>query len=663
MTRRILVFGLFLLMITGAASASDLVLLDPLGAEKAIKGPVASGLDELDEVFYLQRFTSDAEYYLGSGDLGDTMCVVFQPLAACSIKYAEQSWFAGGNFQSFIWDYSAEAEAEYPDGRSVNRGTATVSPLGDVMFGPYNNASTAEDEWEPLFTQEDLPGGGIWMEEPEMFVVGYVKTAEGGTPNPLADDVSGRRFTYTWFCGPWTEGAWGAYSSDIEGGTVVDMLTRVAVTYPNGAPPIIGPMNQLPNTVNANKECTVTAEIIDDNGWTTDTATLLVSVNGGDATEYAMEQISGTNDFSATFTIDAAVGDVISYYIEAVDDEGGENSNVDEQLWFDVVELGQDDASFLMVDHGSATWANVNYWAWENGLYFQFWDAGVNKGIDEFTVNQDWDAVFILGWGASTVPTRSTDNAYQAYAEGGGNLFFSDMDYFYANGEDVEPTFESGDFCYDVFGIAGGLNDPAETDSVYYGEPGDAISGDFVDDGFTLYPNVWTGHWADGVTGVDGASNLFVGEDFSINGGISYENSFGGKAIYLGFDVLAAVDPESEEMTDQFATLMGNIFGWFSVTSTPETGVVTPSEYALDQNYPNPFNPTTQITFAVPQAGNVSVKVFNMNGQVVATLFQGQMAAGNKSVTFDASQLASGVYFYRMEANGFSATRKMMLVK
>ncbi|MBU0984573.1 MAG: DUF4397 domain-containing protein [candidate division Zixibacteria bacterium] len=88
-----------------------------------------------------------------------------------------------------------------------------------------------------------------------------------------------------------------------------------------------------------------------------------------------------------------------------------------------------------------------------------------------------------------------------------------------------------------------------------------------------------------------------------------------------------------------------------------------PDEYSLEANYPNPFNPTTTIRFSLPQASDVNLRVFNLLGQEVRTLANGQMAAGVQEVEFDASALASGVYFYRLEAGSFSDTRKMMLVK
>ncbi|KAF0152738.1 MAG: Glycoside hydrolase starch-binding [Ignavibacteria bacterium] len=92
-----------------------------------------------------------------------------------------------------------------------------------------------------------------------------------------------------------------------------------------------------------------------------------------------------------------------------------------------------------------------------------------------------------------------------------------------------------------------------------------------------------------------------------------------------------------------------------------ETGI--PTKFSLDQNYPNPFNPTTKIKFAIPADENVSLKVFNVLGQEVATLVNKQLKAGSYSFDWNASNLSSGVYFYRIEAGSFNQTRKMLLLK
>jgi len=96
---------------------------------------------------------------------------------------------------------------------------------------------------------------------------------------------------------------------------------------------------------------------------------------------------------------------------------------------------------------------------------------------------------------------------------------------------------------------------------------------------------------------------------------------------------------------------------------TPQESASLASEYALHQNYPNPFNPTTNISFDLVEAGNVNISVFNVMGQKVAELVNGQMNAGRHHVSFDAAGLSSGLYLYKMEVNGFTAQNKMLLLK
>ena len=86
-------------------------------------------------------------------------------------------------------------------------------------------------------------------------------------------------------------------------------------------------------------------------------------------------------------------------------------------------------------------------------------------------------------------------------------------------------------------------------------------------------------------------------------------------------------------------------------------------KFELQQNYPNPFNPTTTIKFSIPKSGVVTLKVFNLLGQEVATLINEEMNAGSYKVNFDASKLGSGVYFYKLQTGNHSATRKMLLLK
>tara|TARA_B100001079_G_scaffold220358_1_gene196132 strand:- start:130 stop:840 length:711 start_codon:yes stop_codon:yes gene_type:complete len=88
-----------------------------------------------------------------------------------------------------------------------------------------------------------------------------------------------------------------------------------------------------------------------------------------------------------------------------------------------------------------------------------------------------------------------------------------------------------------------------------------------------------------------------------------------------------------------------------------------PSAFTLKQNYPNPFNPITQIQYEIKSAGQVNMELFDIRGAKVRTLINDNKPEGSYEFAFDGSQLSSGVYFYRMTANGFTKTRKFVLMK
>ena len=122
------------------------------------------------------------------------------------------------------------------------------------------------------------------------------------------------------------------------------------------------------------------------------------------------------------------------------------------------------------------------------------------------------------------------------------------------------------------------------------------------------------------------------------------------------------IDVRATDVNGDFLTTSFNVEVDPTVALEDELGI--PDEYQLAQNYPNPFNPTTNIRFGLPEAANVSLRIYNILGEEVATLVNStELAAGFHTYNFDASRLSSGMYIYRIEAGNFVEVKKMLLLK
>jgi Secretion system C-terminal sorting domain/PKD domain len=170
-----------------------------------------------------------------------------------------------------------------------------------------------------------------------------------------------------------------------------------------------------------------------------------------------------------------------------------------------------------------------------------------------------------------------------------------------------------------------------------------------------------------------------TGEQITLDGSIS-KNPSPGILTYRWSegDSLLSTDSEfSRSFTKGNHTLrlrVINGFGfWNEVTvafliisntnDTKQDASLSATSYSLAQNYPNPFNPSTTIRYGLPTKSHVTLTVFNTLGQLVTTLVNGEMEADYHEVRFDGSKLASGVYFYRLQAGSFVETRKLLLLR
>jgi len=147
---------------------------------------------------------------------------------------------------------------------------------------------------------------------------------------------------------------------------------------------------------------------------------------------------------------------------------------------------------------------------------------------------------------------------------------------------------------------------------------------------------------------------------------------FSSEYLASGFDVTTyrgAFDPGKtlgQQWTAGWTNFNPQNTDYNASSSTTDIEIVlseVPASFTLEQNYPNPFNPSTTIRFSLPVRDIITLKVYNVLGQEVATLLNGELLAGRYEATFNASALASGMYIYRLQGQSFSQTMKMMLVK
>ena len=158
--------------------------------------------------------------------------------------------------------------------------------------------------------------------------------------------------------------------------------------------------------------------------------------------------------------------------------------------------------------------------------------------------------------------------------------------------------------------------------------------------------------------------HLFIGTEdkglfFSLDGGESWdplEKSQDGECIYG-----MALDERTEKL------YFSNQYGVYTVenifTYIKDENIVQSQDIILNQNYPNPFNSSTTIFYSLPKTMRFSIKIYNLLGQEVKTLYSGQKQAGKHKLNFNANDLASGIYIYRLQTDKFCTSKKLLLLK
>jgi N-acetylneuraminic acid mutarotase len=257
-----------------------------------------------------------------------------------------------------------------------------------------------------------------------------------------------------------------------------------------------------------------------------------------------------------------------------------------------------------------------------NGFVYLFFNGNVFKynlstnswsQATSLSVNASWlfstvyqDEVYLVGW------TNARFYKYNPITDSWTQL--ADLPYFVSGG--ALQTVDDKIYC------VGGSSGPG--------------AGTFNN---TLVYDIATNQWSD--------ANIFISANRAYMANVVYKNN-----LY----VIGGLDPNGDAVNNVEFIVAGT-------PSAVETEPGIPNDFELSQNYPNPFNPSTTIKFSIPKEEFVSLKVFNSLGEEVADLLHETKPAGNYSVSFSASQLSSGVYFYKIFAGSFVETKKMIYLR
>lgn len=159
------------------------------------------------------------------------------------------------------------------------------------------------------------------------------------------------------------------------------------------------------------------------------------------------------------------------------------------------------------------------------------------------------------------------------------------------------------------------------------------------------------------------AQALRVRSDMTQTGGSSYIRSISYLFITNSGTQFSVEAADTTSPNSGVIPISGITYINSNVTGVNQADNSIPQNFLLEQNYPNPFNPSTQINYSIPSAQKVTIKIYDELGKEVTTLVNSDQAAGNYTVDFNASELASGVYFYRIQAGNFIQMKKMILMK
>ncbi len=399
-----------------------------------------------------------------------------------------------------------------------------------------------------------------------------------------------------------------------------------------------------------------------------------------------------------------AAGTMVYYWVEGTDVNGNATTTPKKSYYIFLAE----DGDYLIFNNTTPLYGNMLYvpycyFAWEcdvDGI-FDIWDASYGNITADLVGNYD----VILEITSYEYPSWDSDAALQPWFAAGNKTYVVEGDEWLGTryGWSGDVAIPAGDFAEDI-GIAHyypDINGAADAVSRLTPVAGDDIGGPmatFLTDSSCVLdydPNYDPGHsnWLDGIDAGTGATVAYEGLDGAVDvttgdpdGTTTYTTGIYGtygtsNAAFFSFDIMSlyardystgaaywvgAYDYDYYEVSP-FRLAMTH-FGANGGVGVDDNNLNTPTEFALKGNYPNPFNPTTNISYTLDVSSSVTVSVYSLLGQKIATIHNGHQNAGDQTVTWSGTNdfgqmVASGMYLYQVKSEGRSLTGKMMLLK
>ncbi len=684
MRKRVFMFAslsLILTLVAGAAlGASTKVLLSP----KSREGPSDAIVNKGGEPHFPNTLGAD---YLISYDTGteptavgglyegDTMLVWFQSPAACTLLEIHCGFWNAGDYDIYAGD--APDGIDWLNDYEEYHGGSTPGPRPiETIFDDDQGRTNPGYGWQVLDVVS-RPDVGT-----DVFVGGYVLRS-ADTPLPIIDPGISRP----------PEGYHTLMERNVGGGprgwysSWHHVYIRALVSlYENLAPTVVS-YTRLPDTYSVTGRsvtCHLTDIGVPPESTGVAVASLLYSVNGGAEDTIPMTLVSGTIESGdwAGYLPPASAGDTVSYSISAVDFNGAEETVSSSY----VIRAGQASAELLLVDDDPFSYG-VYYdpvAAVVPDTIYDVWSTYAYGLPDQSVFNFGYKAILWYTFDGTGSQGFVADTLLIAqFLDDGGALFVSSQDlpaggFHYSWGA---YTTEEGEWLHDHLHLMGGFDDWAgDTISVYYGVPGDPVSGSFVDWPITNYPYRYLTPYYYNFAGyciIDpndlNASGIFydVGDPIS---GYKYEVAGAQKIVFLYWPFDYLVNPDGTADTTNMDILVANTMIWFGVDPVGITEKVKDrlrsrsKRYLLWQNWPNPAKGPTTISFNVPEPTRATLRVYDIAGRVVNTLVDDHVSAGRHSLTWNGTdkfgqEVPSGVYIYRLSAGKHNMARKMVLVR